>query len=124
MAGRTRSQAAFSLLELLLVAVILGVGLLGLLGLQVAALRGRGAARYRLGGLALASSTLEQVLGQARLGLEPVAPGGGLPGPDRFYALTVLREPGVLEVQVAWPEGTQGAKPSLRTLRLRRQVPR
>jgi len=53
------APAGFSLVEFLLVAVILAVGLLGLGGLQVAAVRGGAASRNHMVALALAGDALE-----------------------------------------------------------------
>lgn len=53
------APAGFSLVEFLLVAVILAVGLLGLGGLEVAALRGGASSRDHMVALALAGDALE-----------------------------------------------------------------
>ena len=120
----------FSILEFLLAAVILAVGLLGLGGLQVASLRARGATRAQLGGLALATSALEEALGQARIhrarGGGPEPPLGSCcpygEGATPVYTVTWPRGPrssGRVTVRVSWRAGDAGTP---RALSLTRQV--
>ena len=115
--GRVREAGAV-LLEALLVAVVLGVGLLGLLGLEEAALRGRGGTWARMGALALAMSTMEEA-GPA--GLEPGTcrtwsrPLGD--GTRPFYQVTVRGVGGRgLEVRVTWDDAGSGPAPRVVTL--------
>lgn len=100
-------QGGFVLLESLLVAVLLGVGILGLAALQVATTAARGQARARLGARMLAISALEQgrlgeppEAGRYRLEVTPLETGPGLRvrvgwegGPER-YTLARLTAPG------------------------------
>jgi len=66
---RLRSQAAggFTMVEFLLAAFILAVGLLGLGALQVATVAGGGGSRTRMAAAALGNNALERVLAEARL---------------------------------------------------------
>ena len=93
------AKAGFALLEALLVAALLGVGLLGLLGLGVATVQSRAGSRARLQGLYVARDALEMA-GLPAAGDPPPAPPG--------YRLTIIRdprEPRRVTVQVSWPEG-------------------
>ena len=101
----------FTLLEALLVLALVGVGLLGVAGLQGATLRARGATGARLGGLALALATLEEE-GLPQAGSPAFVRSwtcprqeGGRPG---FYTVTVTRQawagPDRVQVRVSWPE--------------------
>jgi len=96
----------FVLVEVLLAAFILAVGLLGLAALQVAAERVRAATRARTVALALAASALER--GQAGAsGHDP--DGRPVPGPRGRFTVTVGAAAGPagtrsLRATVAWAE--------------------
>lgn len=62
----TRTQAGFSLVELLMVAFILGVGMLGLAALQTAAIRAGGGSRNRDAAAYLANNVLESLATDGR----------------------------------------------------------
>jgi len=98
-------EQGYFLLEGLLAAVLLGVGLLGLMGLELAALRSQGAARARQEALALALGTLEAE------GLKPEGEPGAGPRSQgtASMAVSVLRDPADparVFVRVAWGAGT------------------
>jgi prepilin-type N-terminal cleavage/methylation domain-containing protein len=59
-AVRTRAERGFTLVELLVVALILGVGLLGLAALQVMAVRSGGGSRQRAAAAYVARSILDR----------------------------------------------------------------
>jgi prepilin-type N-terminal cleavage/methylation domain-containing protein len=114
------AQQGFSLIELLLAAWILGVGLLGLAGVQVAALRMVGASRARLEALALAEGSLAALPGDA------ADPGPRARVAGRF-TVTLVRlpvRPGTLPglravaAQVRWREEAQGEPRNLVLTRL------
>jgi len=69
------------MVEFLLVACLLGVGLLGLGALQVATTRGGGWTRTRMDAAALAGNALEAALAEARLVWRPGAPPESGPSP-------------------------------------------
>ena len=112
MAGRERG---YFLLEGLLAAALLGVGLLGVLGLEAAALRNRGAARENLEALALAMGSLEAAGPGGEADPGPLGPAGAWPGPGSQgrapFGVTVVHvaEPAGVSVRVAWGGG-QGAR--------------
>lgn len=64
---RTRSESGFSLIELLAVALIVGVGLLGLAALTSMAVRGYGGSRTRDTASQLANSVLDRLSLDGRL---------------------------------------------------------
>jgi prepilin-type N-terminal cleavage/methylation domain-containing protein len=104
------AQTGFSLIELLLAAWILGVGLLGLAGVQVAALRMLGASRARLEALALAEGSLAALQGDAA---DPV-PGARAVGRFTLTLVWLPVRPGTLPglravaAQVCWREEAKG----------------
>ena len=142
----------FSIVELLLVAFILGVGLLGIGAMQVAAVRGGGGGHARMIALGLANNALEQVQAEGRAQLldrdAPPPPfRSSLDGPgtwlatyDRegaacgpgapFFTVTVTREAvaagagrqGRFQASVAWLEPDQAAGNRPRTLAVARHV--
>lgn len=65
--NRARLQKGFSLLEMLLTAFILGIGLLGLAALQVVGIRGMGSSRQRDAAVILASNVLDRFAAEGRL---------------------------------------------------------
>ena len=120
MARDAWGESGFSILEFLLMAVILGVGLLGLGALQVATLRARGATRVRLEALALATSCLEQALGEGRIGQGGAGASPFAAAAPGFEAVETGRTatPGELRVRVSWREGGGGALQALLLSRL------
>ena len=112
------------LLEALLVAVVLGVGLLGLLGLEQATLRGRQGTWERMGALALAMSALEET------GLSRLEPGASKAwsrplgaGTRPFYQVTVTGQGGGgVAVRVTWDSAGSGPAPLEVTLALGSEV--
>jgi len=94
----------FFLLEGMLAAALLGVGLLGIMGLEAAALRHRGATREQLEALALAMGALE------RAGLREGCAGHGVRRQGRMvYEIEGTGSAGRATVRVAWGAG-QGAR--------------
>ncbi len=81
MRGRTciRRQAGFSLVEFLMVAIILGIGLLGLAALTTTALRSYGGSRTRDGAMALSSSVMDQLAVDGRISAQLRAVGSTIP---------------------------------------------
>lgn len=65
--NHNRAQEGFSLLEMLLTAFILGIGLLGLAALQVVGIRGMGSSRQRDAAVYLASNVLDRFAAEGRL---------------------------------------------------------
>lgn len=116
-----RQAAGGVLLEAMLALAVLGVGLLGLLGLEAAALRGRGGTWDRMGALALAMGTLEEA------GLAEQGPGDCKAwsqslgeGTRTVYRVTVIGQAGGgAEVRVAWDGPGTGPAPRVVTLALR-----
>jgi type II secretory pathway pseudopilin PulG len=94
------ARMGFSLVELVMVAWLLGVGLLGLAGVQVAALRMLGASRARQEALALAEDALA------------AAQGGGGAGTQR----PLLEGPPGFALTLAWLPAPSGAPPGLHTV--------
>jgi len=127
------AAAGFSLVECLLVAVLLAVGLLGLAGLQLATLRAQAGTRTRLVAETLAASTLERALAEVRQS------GAGWSGTRRcphdrdgrpargtgaFYRVILTASPGPaatlrLRATVSW---TAGQPPGPRSRSLERIV--
>lgn len=66
-ARRIRPEAGFTMVELLITAFILGIGLLGLAALQTMAVRGYSGSKIRDAGANLASSILDQLAADGRL---------------------------------------------------------
>lgn len=64
--ARSRRQAGFSLVEMMMAAVILGVGILGLTLLQAMALRGRGSSQNRNTAVEVGERILDQVEEEGR----------------------------------------------------------
>ena len=87
-----QGAGAFTMVEFLLAAFILAVGLLGLGALQVATVAGGGGSRTRMAAAALGNNTLERVLAEARL----VYQGYGL-GVEPAQADPRYTEPGLSE---------------------------
>ena len=87
-------QGGFAFLDVLLVALLLGVGILGMAALQGAAAAARAQARARLGARMLAISALEQASAGA-----PAEPGR-----FRLEVTTMETGPG-LRVRVGWAGG-------------------
>ncbi len=132
-------RAGFALAEVLVVAFLLAVGLLGLVALQVAAVRAGAGAAARAAALALAEGALETALAQARHREPPAFPGAGEPAPrgfgldglpagtrPAFFSVGVAHReagPGIWEATatVTWAEGAGLAR---RSLTLRRLVAR
>lgn len=133
--SRSGRPPGFSLVEFILVAFILAVGLLGLGGMQVATARAEAGAQARQTALNLAEGVLEAI--QAEVGISGWAGPGlrlgrfdrdGLPADGRraFFTVTVTRStpdgasPARLyRATVAWAEGA--ARPGrLTTFRLLR----
>ena len=127
--SRSSCPPGLALLEFLLAASILGVALLGLGGLQVAAARAQGRARDRAVALELAANALERSLAGLRGGgagfqaldgapADPLdwACAGGRdgrsdPGAEPFFRIRVTGSPGPdgtrrLRAAVAWPGGS------------------
>lgn len=65
--GLGKRQKGFSLLEMLLTAFILGIGLLGLAALQVVGIRGMAGSRQRDAAVYLASNALDRLAAEGRL---------------------------------------------------------
>jgi len=124
-AGRpARGRAGgFALVECLLVAFILAVGLLGLGALQLATVRGHAAAWTRLVALNLAGNALETLQAEARVAAPAADPGPRLARFDRdglpaaahpaFFAVTVtgtaLGTARRCRASVTWPEDGPGS---------------
>ncbi len=80
MKARTNPRrAGFSLVEFLMVAVILGVGLLGLAALTTTAMRSYGGSRTRDAAIALSSSVLDRLALDGRLSAQLRAQGSAVP---------------------------------------------
>lgn len=62
-----RSSAGFSLVEALMVAVILGIGLLGIAATQLTTIRGNADSRARTVAVGLANGGLDRVLAEAKV---------------------------------------------------------
>lgn len=75
-----RRSAGFSMVEFFLVALILGVGLLGLAALTAMSVRGFGGSRTRGAASSLASSVLDRLSLDGRLSSTVRANGGSIPG--------------------------------------------
>lgn len=76
---RSSSRAGFSLVEFLMVAIILGVGLLGLAALTATTIRGFGGSRSRDVAAGLADSVLDRLSLDGRLSAAVRANGGTIP---------------------------------------------
>jgi hypothetical protein len=82
---RPGPSGAFTMVEFLLAAFILAVGLLGLGALQVATVAGGGGSRTRMAAAALGNNVLERVLAEARLVYQGYGLGGGSAQADPRY---------------------------------------
>lgn len=137
------AQAGVSMLEMLLVAAVLGVGVLGLLALLTGTVRAAGSSWARLTALTLANNALEETLGEAQAQAPGVSPWEGawertcaldgvpsgaappfftvrvrpLPPDGEGLGLIPLR---VVQAQVTWREGVP---PLPRTVTLARGLP-
>jgi type IV pilus assembly protein PilV len=76
---RASSRAGFSIVEFLLAAVILGIGLLGLAALTVMSTKGFGGSRTRNGASNLAGSVLDRLALDGRLSAAVRSNGGTVP---------------------------------------------
>lgn len=74
-----RRMAGFSLIEFLMTAVILGVGLLGLAALTTTAMRGYGEGRTRVTAVSLSSSILDRLALDGRISAQMRSSGGTVP---------------------------------------------
>jgi prepilin-type N-terminal cleavage/methylation domain-containing protein len=74
------SSTGFSLIEFLMVAVILGIGLLGLAALTTTAMRSYGGSRSRDAAIALSSSVLDRLSLDGRITAQLRGIGSAIPG--------------------------------------------
>ncbi|MDR3671029.1 MAG: hypothetical protein P4L36_09295 [Holophaga sp.] len=105
-------------MEFLLVACLLGVGLLGLCALQLGVVRGLGGTWIRLAALTLAGNALEPVPGRQEpdTGTERFDRNGRpTRGPSGFFTVTVSRTPpahgegpAALRATVTWADPVPG----------------